>query len=267
MWKIILDSARGTAHEKGDSPCQDACAATELEHGGSHILALVCADGAGSASRSNEGSQFVCNELLRCVTEHFALGRTIGEMDYEAVLRWFRSIRAKLSLLAQQESMEVGAYACTALLAVADDTCAVFAQIGDGAIVIGDTQQFGVVFWPEHTEYLNITTFVTSDGFESALNYAFCPTVPSQIGLLTDGLQMIALDFANQSAHSPFFSSLFKRLDSDEEPEELSRLLTQFLNSKEVNQRTDDDKTLLLACRTVCSQSQSTAPYKEKLLT
>jgi hypothetical protein len=67
--------------------------------------------------------------------------------------------------------------------------------------------------------------------------------------MMTDGLQRLALDFRTQAPHEPFFSPLFKALRSAPVAEDLAVPLRQLLSSSSVNERTDDDKTLLLATR------------------
>ena len=77
--------------------------------------------------------------------------------------------------------------------------------------------------------------------------------VPRRVGelaLLTDGLQMLALDYAQSRVHSPFFAPLFRTIRNGPCEETLHAALLGFLDSKRVNDRTDDDKTLLLATRT-----------------
>ena len=66
---------------------------------------------------------------------------------------------------------------------------------------------------------------------------------------VTDGLQMLALNFAGRTAHRPFFEPMFRRLRSAAPGEGLPLALRRFLNSPAVNGRSDDDKTLILATR------------------
>ena len=70
-----------------------------------------------------------------------------------------------------------------------------------------------------------------------------------ELALLTDGLQMLALRFADKSVHGPFFLPMFQALRAAESASALQTPLRDFLNSPAVNRRTDDDKTLILATR------------------
>ena len=71
------------------------------------------------------------------------------------------------------------------------------------------------------------------------------------MALLTDGLQGLALRFASREAHGPFFEPMFARLRREARRglDGLHGELARFLDSPAVNQRTDDDKTLVLATR------------------
>ena len=72
-----------------------------------------------------------------------------------------------------------------------------------------------------------------------------------ELALFTDGLQALALHFVSREVHAPFFEPMFERL-RQEPPGDAPGLeaeLRAFLDSAEVNRRTDDDKTLVLATR------------------
>ena len=71
-----------------------------------------------------------------------------------------------------------------------------------------------------------------------------------RLALLTDGVERLALNFANRGAHRPFFDGLFKTITAGKtggHDQPLSSKLAAFLDSDGINARTDDDKTLILA--------------------
>jgi hypothetical protein len=71
----------------------------------------------------------------------------------------------------------------------------------------------------------------------------------SAIAGLSDGLQDVALHFASRSVHAPFFDSKFEALGKTDDETSLRAPLIEFLSSAVLSERTDDDKTLVLACR------------------
>lgn len=64
--------------------------------------------------------------------------------------------------------------------------------------------------------------------------------------MLSDGIQLLALRYADNTAHDPFFRPLFEFAGN---PASTNAELEEFLRSERVCERTDDDKTLVLAIR------------------
>ncbi len=138
--------------------------------------------------------------------------------------------------------------AATLLFAVVGQSGAAFGQIGDGAIVVRRADEYQHVFWPQSGEYVNTTNFVTDPRYESHLEFAWQDEPVDELALLSDGLQMLARDFAQQRAHGPFFAPMFQSLRR-QTAEELAEPMRAFLESPRLAERTDDDKTLVLATR------------------
>src|SRR5208282_2256447 len=105
------------------------------------------------------------------------------------------------------------------------------------------------IFWPQSGEYANTTCFLTDPHYETEMAFFFEDERVDQVALFTDGLQMLALNYAEKTGHSPFFLPLFQKLADAPSSEELVEPLNRFLDSPRVNERTDDDKTLVLAVR------------------
>jgi len=123
-------------------------------------------------------------------------------------------------------------------------------QIGDGAIIVNSCGVQGVVFWPDNGLYANMTYFLTDEDYLQHIHVVQINTPLEEVILLTDGLQRLALVLDSKIAHEPFFSPIFKALRANNANTELlNQHLAQFLASQVVNQRTDDDKTLVMAIR------------------
>ena len=108
---------------------------------------------------------------------------------------------------------------------------------------------YEVAFWPDNGEYANTTRFLTDYDYRRYLRIEIIPRRVTELALFTDGLQMLALDFTMARVHDRFFAPLFKTLRTGPSEEMLRTSLMDFMDSKRVNDRTDDDKTLLLATR------------------
>lgn len=199
---------------------------------------------------SQEGSELACETagtfFANLLTKSPA--KPISSDDAKACLE---EIRANLRKTSFGVNMPVREFACTLVGAVVTQDLALAFQIGDGALVFGEHGVLFPVFWPESGEYANMTHFVTDEEALLHLQVKIC-SPPEEVGVLTDGLQRLALVYATREVHAPFFEPMFKVIratESLEECDHLSGYLEAFLDGTAVNERTDDDKTLVLATR------------------
>jgi hypothetical protein len=253
-WRYIAASVIGTSHESTGGTCQDAnrCQLYSLPDG-ERVLAAAVADGAGSAICGGEGAAITCRALMDLMKEHLCLGRPVEQVTRETVNTWIDTIQRLLDAEAKAADRERRDFACTMLGLIIGESCTACLQIGDGVMVLSDSedQTYGHVFWPDRGEYANTTHFVTQDDTIERLQFESIRRRVVEAALLTDGLQSIALNYQQQVAHEPFFRGLFATLRTAAEgpSEELSDSLAAFLHSPRVNEKTDDDKTLVLASR------------------
>lgn len=110
---------------------------------------------------------------------------------------------------------------------------------------------FFPVFWPESGKYANMTYFLTDEDAFAHLRIKLFQDAHDEIAMFSDGMQRLALVYESKAAFKPFFEPMFVRLRKSDiaECDMLSGQLALFLNSPKVNERTDDDKTLILATR------------------
>jgi hypothetical protein len=251
-WLYAAASALGTSHEKLGSPCQDAHACDVLLSAtGEPVLVAVVADGAGSASRSQEGARLACALVVDEVRALCDTGGSAGDFSRETVCDWLVRFQNEIGARASSEGLVPRDFACTLVAAVVGLDQAAFFQIGDGAMVVSDGDDYAWVFWPDTGEYENLTFFATDPHACEHLHFDLCERSIEEIALFSDGLQRLALHYQTRTAHGPFFRSLLAavRAAGGESPETLSAKLTSYLASPAVNERTDDDKTLILATR------------------
>jgi hypothetical protein len=244
LWVALGESVTGTSHRARNVPCQDAFRFRSFGPAGEWLV-IAAADGAGSASHSQVGATVACDEFVRKV-EALNPDRFLNR---DGMVQLFTEVRAAVLAEAQRLDIRPRELACTALLAVIGPSSATFAQLGDGAIVIGQGLEHRVVFWPEPTEYANATDFLTDDAYADIIRFEMMTDAIVDVAVLTDGLQRLALDFTARAAYPAFFRAVFNELRSANNPESLVEPLRQFLDSDRVNERTDDDKTLVLATR------------------
>jgi hypothetical protein len=212
-------------------------------------LVACVADGAGSAKFSAIGARIACGVVLENATSHFHEHETFEGFGREDALRWCDDIHARIEAAASERDCAARDLATTLAVVIAGPQSTSFLQIGDGGIIVRSHGVYGIVFWPQSGEYANSTNFVTSEDYQERLDFLSIRESCSDIALLTDGLERLALSFNQQTPHAPFFEPLFNALRTTDDLPGLSEGLRTFLGSKSVRNRSDDDKTLIIASR------------------
>lgn len=248
MWRFAAGQATGSSHEKLNIPCQDRMSCAALDPEGT--LIAVVADGAGTAGLADKGAEIA----VWTVSAIAQLGVRAGRTDYRDVLREGAALaRQRLLEAAAERSVPVRDLACTLLAVIAAPIGGAALQIGDGAIVIGSgTPSWRCVFWPQKGEYANTTFFLSDENALAQAEVASLPDETLDVAVFSDGLENLAVNFANRAAHEPFFRTGFAPLHACRTPGEsasLSESLTRMLTSPAVRARTDDDASLILATR------------------
>jgi hypothetical protein len=245
MWTATAASAIGTSHVAGGKPCQDYCDYIRTFIGASPVLVIAISDGAGSAQLSQVGSRATVEYLLGAVPRRIA---SLIEANQDSAKGILNEARGHLHVVAADHGCDVADLACTILLAVLGDFISFFVQVGDGAWVIQQDEEYTVPIWPDNGEYVNETTFLTSSDWQDRLGWYCTYRRIERVAGFTDGLERVALHISTKSAFAPFFDPLFSVVRESGDDETLRSALSEFLSSERLAARTDDDKTLVLAC-------------------
>jgi Protein phosphatase 2C len=245
MWRAVGTYVRGTSHVRFDLPCQDYCAYERVVIGSSPSLVIAIADGAGSARLSQVGARATVDYLLRVIPADLS---SVVDANEDRAKHWLEGARANLEQTALDQECELQDLGCTILFAVLGQFASFFAQVGDGAWVAQCGGEYTVATWPSDGEYVNETTFLTSQNWSDSIKCRTLDDVSAVAGF-TDGLQRLALQLDTQTVYAPFFDPLFSVLRTAEDESALISPLIEFLSSERFAERTDDDKTLVLACR------------------
>ncbi len=252
-WRVAMASSIGQSHVASAQPCQDAHFHLEAKDAnGRPVMVLTAADGAGSAALAELGASLACETFARLVEAYIAKGGRVAAIERPLVERWITGLVYRIELDAKRSGATVQDYACTLLAAVVAEESAVFVQIGDGAMVISSGTGWRHVFWPQHGEFANSTNFVTSQRAVPDMEFVRLDETVQEIAVFTDGIENLVLQKASRTAHAPFFDSMFpavRKSQASGVDAELSRALDKYLSSPTINDRTDDDKTLILASR------------------
>lgn len=249
-WRFAYASAIGASHVRESLPCQDFAACEHVQSpAGDQTLIAAVADGAGSATHSHAGARLACTSFLD-------FGRAVGEqMREQDTKQWLRNLRAQIEELADALGCLPRDLRCTFLGALIGRHYSCFVQVGDGVIVIApaeEPEEYQWMFWPEQGEYANTTFFATDEDAPQHLRFASLPSQGVCLAMMSDGLQGLALNYRSRTVHNPFFQTMFRAVVADPRSGHLANLsaaLADYLVSEQVNIRTDDDKTLILATR------------------
>ncbi len=245
-WRVVGASSTGTSHLADHRPCQDA---HHLALGDEDTVVAAAADGAGSAPLGGDGAAIASQWAAELLAFQLAESHPTDAADWDRLLvSVLARTRARLRHAAAARGVAPGDLATTLILSAITSDAVAVAQVGDGTAVVRSTDGgLSVVAEVERAEYLNETVFLTSRGWrDDARTAVVDATDIDAVALLTDGLQLVALDLASGAPHAPFFEPLFAFAgDEANDPNELDT----FLGSARIAERTDDDKTLVIAVR------------------
>jgi hypothetical protein len=251
-WGWAAARATGTSHIKVGKGCDDFGACAIIDHALAPALVIVVSDGAGSAEHSAIGSRLAAIRFMRCVSNFMKSGGTAASITQHIALEWLDDIRDRISKAAIALEKSPRDFASTLVGCVVGSTHASFIHVGDGAAVfkLQGAEEWKVGSWPTHGEYASTTYFVTDDPQPNVVVSTIEGEI-SEISVFSDGLERLVLDFSNQSAFAPFFDRIFQNFDNTRSRRDraLSRQLQVLLESKQVCEKTDDDKTIFLARR------------------
>jgi len=247
-WAWTIATCRGTSHVRDDTECQDTsrCIAVGSDK---HVLVAVVSDGAGSAPRGKQGSVLACRTVSESARQHFA--KTDASPTDDDVWSWIDHTRDKISLAAQTLGSTQREFAATlvAVIAMANET--LILHIGDGAAVCNTESQWIVPSWPAHGEYASSTYFVTDDP-AADLRITRLPYPINAAAAFSDGIERLVLRFSDKTASASFFDKFATTVKSAGRfgsNQALNASLKRYLDSPAINERTDDDKSLIIAVR------------------
>jgi hypothetical protein len=248
-WKYISSSVIGKSHLERNESGQDYCKTGVVQISEKEYFIGLVADGAGSTKYGGLGAKIACEEIFINIISTIRIIDTIATIPDEEIIKWIYAARESINKHAQQGENSLKDYASTLIGSIIGKDHSIFFQIGDGGIVINFDSEYQTVFWPEQGEYANTTFFLSDKSFPEHLNIKRMDSIPCEISIFTDGLQNLVLSYSEKSAHSGFFKPLFEFLKKNpcNEYSNLSDQLSNFLNRKEISERSDDDKTIVLA--------------------
>jgi hypothetical protein len=214
-----------------------------------NVLVAAVADGAGSAVSGKVGAMVAVEAAIENISVKQFTRRTLDDEQVRSLLN-DAIIAAKLAVEDEAAACDKQPQdlATTLIITIATPELAAVVQIGDGMAVAKDRMgNLLALTMPDNGEYINATTFLTSPNALDTAQMRIWREAIVNVGVLTDGLQMLALNMAVGEPHKPFFFPLFDFAANADDKGAAKEQLATFLRSDRITQRTDDDLTLIIA--------------------
>lgn len=254
QWRIAHASAIGQVHLKQNTQCQDrfACRAVETKNDGEVLIAVI-ADGAGSTEKGQIGAQTACEIFVREISAFLDCeNASVKFLNADFGKRWISYFQRKIAETARNDKKEIREYASTLVAAVVGEKYAAFYQIGDGAIVFsvaGETENYRFAIEPAEALYVNMTDFLTDAAAAEKIRFECVEKEIEDLILFSDGISPVAVNYQTNEPHAPFLKPMLAPLRNENSLYGLNEKLAGFLASPKINEKTDDDKTIILASR------------------
>ena len=110
-----------------------------------------------------------------------------------------------------------------------------------------DGYQFAIE--PSDAEYVNVTEFLTDENAVESLRFEAVEDFVEDLVLFSDGVEKVAVDSKTKEPYKPFLVPMMAPIRRSEDVNGLNEKLENFLSSDAINEKTDDDKTIILASR------------------
>ena len=252
-WRLAHASVVGAAHISQNTVCQDRFLCRQIETAAGVVLIAAVADGAGSTNDGQHGAEIACKVFVEQTAEFLrSADASVESLTEEFGKRLLAYIREKITAVAAAEKKPLREFAATLVGAVAGESGTAFYQIGDGAAVFSATggaesYRFGIE--PAESEYVNLTDFVTDETAGERLRFAFVEEEVEDLILFSDGIFPVAVNYQTMKPHEPFLMPMIAPLGNGRGIEGINEKLENFLASPKINEKTDDDKTIILASR------------------
>lgn len=246
-WTWACANEIGSGHVKRQQRCQDAY----FCFSNGNIFIAAVADGAGSAAHGGHGAWLCCRELKKQAGKYVAKNNRLPTKYIFAT--WLSQIIDHTTVISASLDKTPRDFASTLIFLASNGKETFVAQIGDSCAVFKeqDTDIWICPVWPTKGQYASTTCFVTDRVVQ--LYFAEHKNNISRVALFSDGLEKLILDQRNRIASPGFLDPITNPLSNNLEGlnRKLSEEVKFFLGSERVLERTDDDKTIILAQRKV----------------
>jgi len=207
-WMFSTAAVVGRSHEQAAVACQDVVRSRRA--GG--VVAVALADGAGSATQSEQGAQLAVSATLDLLTASF----DSLYVDERSVVHE-RIVGAAISRIAEAAEaarVDVMHFASTLIFVAVKEDRFIAGHVGDGIIGRERDGQREVLSHPKRGEHVNETVFVTSRSAASDLAIERGPTTGvTAFAVMSDGAAE-SLYLRSKGTMAPAVTSMWRWLDA-----------------------------------------------------
>ncbi len=265
-WRTMASSLAGSRHREHQRRCEDAIGYRVLGRTGS--LAIVVADGAGSAARGRDGADTAVATLLAglaAIDADLASGALAVAADdalHTRLQQLLHDGHHALVARAAELGCPVRDTSCTAAAVLVRADVALVAQIGDvGTTLVAPDGEMRLVIPPVRGEYANQTEFLSSwppMNLDRATAVVHDPV--AAVIVHSDGLNEVFYDdpFGQMRPARRLLERLLDGLRMAAPDADMDRELEGFLLGAPVQARSSDDLSVVIACRRPLSEPEPT---------
>lgn len=258
-WTVTRASTIGSSHLSHGGEKQDSIAVVEDKHGN---VAFCLSDGAGSSKRSKLSSSFTSQFIAERLSELPAMieQRGTGSWINDYIIQCVIDLRA--FLFKEFSTYDLADYHCTLVSGVLFEKTCLVAHIGDGAVLSGTsvTENNECVLneklyfsEPENGEYINETYFITEPHWLKHLRIKAFSNVSWLIAGTDGGMDLLSLGNRLQDQLVMDLLSKVANFPSSDRDQSLERIMS----SDKADEKTNDDKTLLIVISSEISESNN----------
>jgi hypothetical protein len=166
---------------------------------------------------------------------------------HDAIAESLEAAFAAIGAYAEEAGAPIREFAATLTVVTATAEHLAVGQVGDGIAVAEGDEGLFLAAAPQRGEYANEVALLTSPQAVAGATIASFQTGIRSVAVSTDGLLRLAVRLPSHEPHAPFFRPLFAFVSETADAVAADAELARFLISARVTERTDDDKTLVLA--------------------
>jgi len=250
MWQGVSVFTRGRRHTKEKHPCQDYGGFVKRFRGiKKEPIFLACvADGASFAKYSHLGAQIAVRTALKNFSSFLKSEEKFTQESFnDQLTSVLYAIQEKQRQIAKKYKAQPDDFSTTFLFICIMPSICFAAQVGDGFILVKqeDEKKYNLVFAPLKGEHINETRFLPLKNFKSVKMF-FKKGVVDFCLLATDGIENVAFKMSTWEPSDGFFSPLEKHVRENASQKSLERDLLKFLRGERIQNKNQDDKTLLM---------------------